>query len=75
MKTDRIRSGINLANKREVFAKNKGSLKNYPENVRQRIEKKAYELYEKRGGNHGGDWNDWFEAEKMVTSQWNAGNL
>lgn len=68
MKTDRFKSGLNLTNKRELFGKRKTS-KPYPENIRQSIEKKAYELYEKRGGNHGGDWNDWFEAEKIVTSQ------
>lgn len=28
------------------------------------IEKKAYELYEKRGRQHGLDWEDWLEAEK-----------
>ena len=30
------------------------------------IEKKAYELYEKRGREHGKDLDDWLEAEKIV---------
>ncbi len=30
------------------------------------IEKKAYELFEKRGYSHGDDFSDWFEAEKLV---------
>ena len=30
------------------------------------IEKKAYELYEKRGCQHGCDQQDWFEAEKIL---------
>ena len=31
-----------------------------------RISQKAYELYERRGCMHGQDWEDWFEAEKML---------
>ncbi|MFH1552241.1 MAG: DUF2934 domain-containing protein [Candidatus Omnitrophota bacterium] len=30
------------------------------------IEKKAYELYKKRGHGHGNDLGDWYEAEKTV---------
>ena len=30
------------------------------------IEKKAYEIYEKRRGEHGKDLDDWLEAEKIV---------
>jgi DUF2934 family protein len=33
---------------------------------RQMIEKKAYEIYEKRGREHGKDLDDWLEAEKIV---------
>lgn len=36
--------------------------------ARERIEKKAYELYEYRGCAHGHDWEDWFEAERIVTT-------
>jgi hypothetical protein len=32
----------------------------------QQVEKKAHEIYEKRGSGHGNDWDDWFEAEKLV---------
>jgi hypothetical protein len=32
----------------------------------QMVEKKAYELYEKRGRKHGQDQDDWFEAQKLV---------
>ena len=38
------------------------------------VEKKAYELYEKRGRSDGSDWKDWFEAERIVEedlSHWN----
>lgn len=34
-----------------------------------RVEEKAYELYEKRGRQDGQDWNDWFEAEKIVEEE------
>jgi len=26
----------------------------------------AYELYQKRGGENGSDWQDWFEAEAKL---------
>ena len=31
-----------------------------------KVEKKAYELYKKRGCQDGRDWQDWFQAEKLV---------
>lgn len=39
----------------------------------QRVEKKAYELYEKRGCEGGHDWDDWLEAEKIVEQEMIAG--
>ncbi|MBI5415413.1 MAG: DUF2934 domain-containing protein [Candidatus Omnitrophica bacterium] len=39
----------------------------------QRVEKKAYELYEKRGCRHGCDWQDWFEAERIVEQEMISG--
>ena len=33
------------------------------------IEKKAFELYEKRGREHGWDQEDWFEAEKLLEDE------
>ena len=30
------------------------------------IEKKAYELFEQRGFQHGLDQQDWFEAERII---------
>lgn len=27
------------------------------------IARRAFELYESRGGEHGRDWDDWFQAE------------
>ena len=39
------------------------------EKTRDRISKKAYELYESRGYSSGNDWADWFEAEKIISSE------
>lgn len=35
----------------------------------QMVEKKAYDLYEKRGCEHGRDQDDWFEAQKLVEDE------
>lgn len=37
------------------------------------VEKKAYELYEKHGCQHGRDSEDWFEAEKLVEDELRSG--
>lgn len=51
--------------------KKKTNSKKTQKNIRtdelnQMIEKKAYELYEKRGSVHGNDVEDWAEAERIV---------
>ncbi len=38
----------------------------YPEDLLFRIRAKARELYISRGRQHGRDWEDWFEAERIV---------
>jgi hypothetical protein len=35
--------------------------------TRDRIATRAYELYLARGGNHGGDFDDWITAERELT--------
>ena len=75
MKFDKIRTEVKSGNRKEVSLKRNPSGRQYPEYVRQNIEKKAYELYEQRGASHGGDWNDWFEAERLVISGLNAFNI
>jgi Protein of unknown function (DUF2934) len=37
--------------------------------ARDLIGKKAYELFEKRGREHGHDLDDWLEAEKLVKTR------
>jgi hypothetical protein len=35
----------------------------------ERIARRAHELYEARGCNHGRDQDDWFEAEKEIDTE------
>ena len=35
----------------------------------QEIAQRAYEIFESRGGNHGGDFEDWLEAEREVSER------
>ncbi len=34
--------------------------------INERIAQLAYELHQKRGGEHGHDWEDWFGAEEIL---------
>ncbi|MFA5072660.1 MAG: DUF2934 domain-containing protein [Nitrospirota bacterium] len=38
------------------------------------IAKVAYDLHQKRGGQHGDDQRDWFDAEKIVMSRHQKSN-
>ena len=42
------------------------SMQKYSDEVRDRIAKKAYELYEQRGRQDGQDIDDWLQAEEIV---------
>ena len=35
----------------------------------EKVQKKAFELYEKRGCSHGNDISDWLEAERIVLAK------
>jgi hypothetical protein len=37
-----------------------------PQDYRDRISMRAYELYLARGGNDGGDFDDWLAAEREI---------
>lgn len=39
------------------------------ETLNEMIRKKAYELHEQRGGEHGRDFEDWIEAERIVKAE------
>ena len=39
----------------------------------QRVEKKAYEIYQNKGCQNGHDCDDWLEAEKIVEAEMIAG--
>ena len=40
-----------------------------PASLRREIEKKAYDLYAKKGFQHGNDVTDWLDAEKQVLNR------
>ena len=46
-----------------------GKIKSDAETINELVAKKAYELYEKRGGSHGNDIEDWLQAEKIVKAE------
>ncbi len=45
------------------------ALRNDDPAIREMIARKAYELFEKRGYQHGHHEEDWMEAERIVISQ------
>ena len=42
--------------------------------VEESVKQRAYELYLKRGGEHGNDQEDWFRAEKEVRNAKGSSN-
>ncbi|MGA8556231.1 MAG: Hsp20 family protein [Candidatus Acidiferrales bacterium] len=42
------------------------TLEEYTRNIGQLISNRAYEFFERRGGAHGHDWEDWYQAESTV---------
>ena len=47
------------------------SMQKYSDDVRERIAKKAYELYERRGRQSERDLEDWLKAEELVRKEMN----
>lgn len=45
---------------------NPAFMQKYSDEMRERIAKKAYELYEQRGWQDGQDIDDWLQAEEIV---------
>jgi Protein of unknown function (DUF2934) len=39
-----------------------------PRAAEDEVRRRAYALYEERGGEQGHDWDDWFRAEQEVRS-------
>lgn len=48
------------------------SMQKYSDEVRERIAKKAYELYEHRGRQAKRDVEDWLKAEELVRKEMNV---
>ena len=47
-------------------------MQKYSYEVRERIAKKAYELYEQRGQQAGRELEDWLEAEELIRKEMEA---
>jgi exoribonuclease II len=47
------------------------SMQKYSDEVRERIAKKAYELYEQRGRQAERDIEDWLKAEELIRKEMN----
>jgi hypothetical protein len=39
------------------------------EKIRELVQKRAFELCQKRGGVSGNEWSDWFQAEKQIRKE------
>ena len=50
----------------KVPKKPKGKAEQETESLHEMVAKKAYEIHEKRGKQHGSDLDDWLEAEKII---------
>ncbi len=55
----------------EVCRLNHESMQKYSDEVRERIAKNAYELYEQRGRQAERDVEDWLKAEELVQKEMN----
>ena len=53
--------------KRHTTTRGKRQLADSAEQVEEKIRKRAYELYELRGREHGLDLEDWLKAESEVS--------
>jgi hypothetical protein len=36
------------------------------------VQRKAYGFFERRGREHGRDWEDWFRAENELRKEWDS---
>ena len=69
LKTPNLKKTMQEASVSKPQSKTK--TKTNPQQFYQRVEEKAYELYERRGYTNGNDLADWFEAERIVKSESN----
>ena len=71
MVMDMLRAKKAPVKRNNFFSATSSFKKLSPEEVREKIEKKAYELYEQRGCTPGNELGDWFEAERIVLAELN----
>ncbi|MBN2097855.1 MAG: DUF2934 domain-containing protein [Candidatus Omnitrophica bacterium] len=57
-------------NRNKMFAKvRRGAANIDSQELFSRTQRKAYELFEKKGYTHGDDWTDWLKAERLVKKE------
>ena len=61
--------------KKQILSREPESMQKYSDEMRERIAKKAYELYEKRGRQAERDVEDWLKAEELVRKEMIRGHV
>jgi hypothetical protein len=61
--------------KKPILSHEPESMQKYSDEMRERIAKKAYELYEKRGRQAERDLEDWLTAEELVRKEMIRGQV
>lgn len=68
--TDKVKKIVGIEPESKLAAQAKAPARRVgQEDLSQRIQDKAYELYSNRGGCHGDDQADWYEAERIVRAE------
>ena len=60
------RSALSQAKLKEPQISYAGPSMALSEELRERIAQRAYEIHQRRGGQHGSDWEDWLQAEREI---------
>ena len=63
------REGIPMSAKKRKTQNKEEQLSQTTDDLNEKIQKKAYELFERRGCCDGKDCDDWYKAEKLVESE------
>jgi exoribonuclease II len=69
------RSPNALPMKKSILPREPESMRKYSDEMRERIAKKAYELYEERGRQAERDVEDWLTAEELVRKEMIGGQV
>lgn len=65
-RTNRPANGASVSPKPQRPSKKGNGAAADPLNEPDAVARRAYEIYQSRGGNHGADLDDWLEAERQL---------